>query len=63
MFSFFVIRNSQALEKEVGDSVNIQNILNGNSNWRGRQQQIIALQDKVKSSRLDSSFFNLYIVK
>ncbi len=37
----------QALEKEVGDTVNIQAILNGTSNWRGRQQQIIALQEKV----------------
>ena len=37
----------QALEKEIGDSVNIQAILNGTSNWRGRQQQIIALQEKV----------------
>ncbi|CAF1571180.1 unnamed protein product, partial [Rotaria sp. Silwood1] len=36
-----------ALEKEVGDTVNIQAILNGTSNWRGRQQQIIALQDKI----------------
>ncbi|CAF4412293.1 unnamed protein product, partial [Rotaria magnacalcarata] len=36
-----------ALEKEVGDSVNIQAILNGTVNWRGRQQQILALQDKV----------------
>ncbi len=38
----------QALEKEVGDTVNIQAILNGTSNWRGRQQQIIALQEKVE---------------
>ncbi|CAF3774958.1 unnamed protein product, partial [Rotaria sp. Silwood1] len=37
----------KALEKEVGDTVNIQAILNGTSNWRGRQQQIIALQDKI----------------
>ncbi|CAF4303871.1 unnamed protein product, partial [Rotaria magnacalcarata] len=29
------------------DSVNIQAILNGTVNWRGRQQQILALQDKV----------------
>jgi len=36
------------LEKEVGDTVNIQAILNGTSNWRGRQQQIIALQEKVE---------------
>ncbi|CAF1094655.1 unnamed protein product [Adineta ricciae] len=40
-------KTQKALEKEVGDTVNIQNILNGTSNWRGRQQQIIALQEKV----------------
>ncbi|CAF3953734.1 unnamed protein product, partial [Rotaria sordida] len=37
----------KALEKEVGDTVNIQAILNGTSNWRGRQQQIITLQEKI----------------
>jgi len=31
----------------VGETVNIQAILNGTSNWRGRQQQIIALQEKL----------------
>jgi hypothetical protein len=35
------------LEKEVGDTVDIKAILNGQSNWRGRQQQIRALQNKV----------------
>ncbi|RDD37301.1 Coiled-coil domain-containing protein 13 [Trichoplax sp. H2] len=32
---------------ELGDNVNINNLLNRSSNWRGRQQQIISLQDKV----------------
>ncbi|CAF4137731.1 unnamed protein product [Adineta steineri] len=40
-------KTQKALEKEVGDTVNIQAILNGTSNWRGRQQQIIALQEKL----------------
>ncbi|CAF0758447.1 unnamed protein product [Didymodactylos carnosus] len=40
-------KTQKALEKEVGDSVNVQAILNGNANWRGRQQQIIALQEKL----------------
>lgn len=31
----------------MGETVNIQAILNGTSNWRGRQQQIIALQEKL----------------
>lgn len=37
----------QALEKEVGDAASVQAILSGTSNWRGRQQQIITLQEKV----------------
>ncbi|EDV28271.1 uncharacterized protein TRIADDRAFT_20929, partial [Trichoplax adhaerens] len=35
------------LISELGDNVNINNLLNRSSNWRGRQQQIISLQDKV----------------
>ncbi|XP_077996895.1 coiled-coil domain-containing protein 13-like [Glandiceps talaboti] len=35
------------VEKEVGENVNIQSLLNGTSTWRGRAQQIISLQHKV----------------
>jgi hypothetical protein len=38
---------SQALEKEVGENVDIKPILAGHSNWKGRQQQIRMLQSKV----------------
>ncbi|XP_070547060.1 coiled-coil domain-containing protein 13-like [Ptychodera flava] len=37
----------KVLEKEVGENVNIPALLNGTSNWRGRAQQIIGLQNKV----------------
>lgn len=36
----------KALAQEVGDSVNIQTCLNATSNWRGRAQQILQLQQK-----------------
>ena len=38
----------KVLSNEVGDGVNIQSLLNSTSTWRGRQQQIIALQKKVQ---------------
>ncbi|XP_064617596.1 coiled-coil domain-containing protein 13-like [Liolophura sinensis] len=37
----------KVLNQEIGDAVNIQSLLNGNSNWRGRAQQILTLQKKV----------------
>eukprot|EP00794_Sanderia_malayensis_P003006 gene3006-3464_t len=37
----------KVLAKEVGDGVNIQSLLNSESNWRGRQQTIINLQKKL----------------
>lgn len=40
-------KTHRALEKEVGDQVDIKSILSGQSNWRGRQQQIRTLQSKV----------------
>lgn len=43
-----VSKIQRALEKEIGtENINIQNILNGNSNWQGRTQKIINLQNKV----------------
>lgn len=39
----------KALEKEIGDSVDIKSILSGQTNWKGRQQQIILLQNKVEN--------------
>ncbi|XP_005095112.1 coiled-coil domain-containing protein 13 [Aplysia californica] len=37
----------KVLSQEIGENVNIQSLLNETSNWRGRAQQIIALQQKV----------------
>ncbi|RMZ96435.1 Coiled-coil domain-containing 13, partial [Brachionus plicatilis] len=39
----------KALEKEVGESVDIKSILSGHTNWKGRQQQIILLQNKMEN--------------
>ncbi|KAK3731392.1 hypothetical protein RRG08_028396 [Elysia crispata] len=38
---------NKVLGQEIGENVNIQSLLNETSNWRGRAQQIIALQQKV----------------
>lgn len=40
-------KTTLALEKEVGDNVDVKAILSGQSNWRGRQQQIRTLKNKV----------------
>lgn len=37
----------KVLSQEIGENVNIQSLLNETTNWRGRAQQIIALQQKV----------------
>jgi len=37
----------QVLVQEVGENVQIQTLLNSSSGWRGRAQQITALQQKV----------------
>jgi hypothetical protein len=37
----------KALEKELGENVDVKSILSGQSNWKGRQQQIRNLQSKV----------------
>ncbi|RUS82327.1 hypothetical protein EGW08_009917 [Elysia chlorotica] len=38
---------NKVLSQEIGENVNIQSLLNETSNWRGRAQQIIGLQQKV----------------
>ena len=37
----------KVLSREVGDNVSFQSLINGSAGWRGRQQQILALQLKV----------------
>lgn len=41
----------KVLSQELGDNVNVQSLLNSNSSWRGRSQQILALQAKVEDLR------------
>lgn len=43
-----VKKYQKALEKELGDNVDIKGILSGNSNWKGRNTQIRMLQNKIK---------------
>lgn len=50
LFSWFTSIFSivtQVLTQEIGENVNMQTLLNETSNWRGRAQQIITLQQKV----------------
>ncbi|XP_032899313.1 coiled-coil domain-containing protein 13 isoform X1 [Amblyraja radiata] len=42
------------LTNEVGDEVNIQHLLNNKGSWRGRAQQILTLQKKIRD--LESQF-------
>ncbi|CAF1021861.1 unnamed protein product [Brachionus calyciflorus] len=39
----------KVLEKEVGEHVDIKSLLSGQTNWKGRQQQIILLQNKLET--------------
>lgn len=45
-------KTQKALEKEVGDGVDIKSILSGQSNWRGRQQLITNLRTKVNNKNI-----------
>ncbi|KAJ8306867.1 hypothetical protein KUTeg_014951 [Tegillarca granosa] len=42
----------KVLSQEVGENVNVQSLLSGNTNWRGRAQQIIMLQKKKAAAEL-----------
>lgn len=55
----------KCLQNEIGcDSINLSQILNSNSNWRGRSQQIQMLQSKIselkeKLDSIDSDSFDI----
>lgn len=48
--------------QEIGESFSVQQIISGNSNWRGRAQQISMLNSKISELRekLESSSFDSY---
>lgn len=48
----------KCLQQEIGTEANIPHILSGNSNWRGRAQQIVILQSKINElkEKFDSDF-------
>ncbi len=48
----------KCLQQEIGSDVNISQLLNGSSNWRGRAQQISMLQSKINElkDKFDSDF-------
>ena len=45
-------KTQKALEKEVGENVDIKSILSGQGNWKGRSQQIRILQNKLNELKL-----------
>lgn len=45
-------KTQKALEKEVGENVDIKTILSGQGNWKGRSQQIRILQNKLNELKL-----------
>jgi len=53
------MNDSQALSHEVGEGITPQNVLHATNlkSWKGRQQQIIALQQKVADLQSKLSVF------
>ena len=43
LFFYFL----KVLQREVGENISFHNLLNSSAGWRGRQQQIMTLQQKV----------------
>ena len=44
-------RYERALRREVGEDVPLQKVLDGASDWRGRAQHIILLQERLLSAQ------------
>ena len=47
----------KVLEKELGENYDIKAILSGQSNWKGRNQQIRTLQSKVSTQKWFKKIF------
>ncbi len=45
-------RLARALSREVGDEVPLEKVLDHDSDWRGRAQQISLLRDKLREASL-----------
>ena len=45
-------RLARALSREVGDDVPLEKVLEEDSDWRGRAQQISLLRDKLREASL-----------
>lgn len=43
------VKMIRALAREVGDDVPLARLLDEGSDWKGRREQVIALQNKVKA--------------
>jgi len=52
----FYVSTEQVLVQEVGENVQVQTLLSSSSGWRGRAQQISALQLKVNSIHLNMQY-------
>lgn len=52
----------KCLQQEIGENVNVTQILSGNSNWRGRAQQISMLNGKINElkERFDAGTFEYF---
>ena len=46
----------------MGENVDIKSILSGQGNWKGRQQQIRILQNKVKKKKIKKALNSKNII-
>jgi hypothetical protein len=54
----FNFKSKKALEKEVGDNIDIKSILSGQGNWKGRQQTIRNLQSKLSDLKKQVNYMD-----
>lgn len=58
IYIYIIHLYSQVITNEIGEGVNFHDLLNANSNWRGRAQQILGLQKKVCLADLDIHMYS-----